>query len=365
MDLGSKLGSIRSSMEKQFANIRANRPVFYSLLFVAGIVFLMLLFKKYKDFVRKEKMEPVFIRNIKKADKMIQISDDLVPAPEGGVGFTYTTWLFVSDWSKGLTRYKHVFSKGDVDNSSSAPAVWLLPNVNSMAIIMDTSDRTKAVENIIEKKNLVPKEYYNLGTKDQKLANQTACTCKGFLTVDEMAKQAVFLNDSKECVIYTQTRDLEESDVATTWEKKNQNNDTINPVDNPEILNDRSNTVIVENIPLQRWFHLAIITTETAMEVYIDGKLYKTIVLKSLPKINVQPLFVNKDGGFDGMINELRYYPRPLTAMEVYNMYTRGPTPFYFMYMFKGKLELYEEKANEIKTRTGDFVGDIANKIYD
>jgi hypothetical protein len=352
-------------MEAQFAKIRANRPVFYSLIFVAAIVVLIILFKKYKEFVRAEKMEPVFIRNIKKADKMIQISDNLIPAPEGGVGFTYSTWLFVSDWTKGMDKFKHVFSKGDLDNSSSAPAVWLLPNINSMAIIMDTSDRTKASENIVEKKNMVPKEYYNLGPKDQKLANQSACTCKGFLTVDELANQAVFLNDSKDCIIYGQPRELEESDVATTWEKKNLNNDTVNPEENPQILNNPANTIIVENIPLQRWFHLAIVTMETSMEVYIDGKLYKTIVLKSLPKINVQPLFVNKDGGFDGMINELRYYARPLTAMEVYNMYTRGPTPFYLMYMFKGKLELYEQKAKDITSRTGDFVGDIADRMYD
>ena len=358
------LNSVKNRVLNTFETVQQNKPVYYGLLFLVFIAVLIMLYRQYKSLVNKERMEPVFIRNVKSADQMVQITDELIPTPVGGAGFTYSVWIFVNNYSKNSGSYRHVFHKGDVNFKSCSPAVWMIPNTNSLAILLDTSDRAKGSENVVEQKGKVPQNYNTLGSKDQKLANQTACTCKGFLTVDESAKQAVYLNDTKECIIYNADRDLEMNDIATTWTKRNLNVETMDPRVNKEIIQDDSNCVIVENIPLQRWFHLVMVANETSMEVYVDGKLYKTIVLRSLPRTNGNPLYVNLDGGYDGMINELRYYPYPLRYIDVYNMYARGPTPFYFMYLFKGKLELYEEKFNQSKMNAKDYLKDLADDIY-
>ena len=358
------LNSIKTTVVSNAQAIQNNKPTFYSLIFIAVVVLIIMLYRKYKSIVEKERMEPVFIRNVKKAEERIQVSDDLIPAPNGGSAFTYSVWLYVNNWSKSLNKYKHVFSKGDMDFKSTAPGVWMLPNINSIAILMDTVDRSKGSENIVEQKNKVPTNFTETGVKGSKIPNQTSCTCKGFLSVDDTAQQATYLNDTKECFIYPAPKELESSDVATTWTKKNVNNGTMDPRINKEIINDDNNCIIVENIPLQRWFHLVIVANETALEVYVDGKLYKTSVLKSLPKTNSQPLFVNLEGGFDGMINELRYYPYALKYLDVYSMYARGPTPFYFMYLFKGKTELYEQKINAIKDTSKDYLKDMADNLY-
>ena len=34
---------------------------------------------------------------------------------------------------------------------------------------------------------------------------------------------------------------------------------------------------VVENIPLKRWFHLVIVTFDRNFDVYIDGKLYRSL----------------------------------------------------------------------------------------
>ena len=355
------LNNIKSTISGQADKVYNNKPAFYTLIVVVIIFVLVLLVRKYNEIVKREKMEPIFIRNVKKADERIQVSDDFIPAPVDGTGFTYSTWLYVNNWSKNLNRFKHVFSKGDIDFKSTAPGVWMLPNINSIAIIMDTVDRTKGSENIIENKNMVPKDFTNIGVKGSKIPNQTESTCKGFLSVDDSAQQAAFLNDTKECFIYPNVKELESSNVATTWNKKNLNITSMDPRVNKDIIYDDSNCVIVENIPLQRWFHLVIVAHDTAIEVYIDGKLYKTSVLKSIPKTNALPLYANLDGGFDGMINELRYYPYALKYIDVYSMYARGPTPFYFMYLFRGKAELYQQKINNFKSRANDLLLNAAN----
>jgi len=345
--------------------VQSNKPVFYGLVFVVFIIILIALYRKYKQIVNKERMEPVFIRNVKKADQMIQISDDLIPAPIKGVGFTYSVWLYCNNYTKNMNSFKHVFHKGDLNGRTGAPAVWMLPNTNALAIIMDTADRAKDDTNIQEDKDRQPEDYLTLNTKDQKMPNISSCSCKVLLNSDSTMKQAAYIHETKDCILYAAERPLVSAQGSTSWTKINPNIETVDPRINKDILVNDSNTVIVENIPLQRWFHLVIVTSETAMEVYVDGKLYRTIVLKSLPKTNGMPLFVNMNGGFDGMINELRYYPYPLRYIDVYNMYSRGPTPFYFMYLLKGKLELYEEKANKLKTSFNTSLKSFADDLYD
>ena len=359
------LNSIKNTVLTQAQAIQSNKPVFYGLIFLVFIILLIALYRKYREIVNKERMEPVFIRNIKKADQMIQVSDDLIPAPVGGVGFTYCVWLYVNNYSKDMNRFKHVFHKGDLNGNSGAPAVWMLPNTNAIAVMMDTADRAKDEANIQEEKGKQPENYLTLGTKDQKLPNISSCSCKVLLNSDPSMKQAAYINETKDCILYAAERPLVAQEGSTSWTKMNPNVDTMDPRRNKEMLMNDNNTIIVENIPLQRWFQLVVVTTETAMEVYVDGKLYRTIVLKSLPKTNSMPLFVNLNGGFDGMINELRYYPYPLRYIDVYNMYARGPTPFYFMYLFKGKLELYEEKFNKIKGSFKDNLKEFADDLYD
>jgi len=359
------LNNLKTTVSNQASVVYNNKSMFYSVIFVVVIVVLVLLVRKYNEIVKKERMEPIFIRNVKKADVRIQVSDDFIPAPVDGTGFTYSTWLYVNNWSKNLNRFKHVFSKGDIDFRSTAPGVWMLPNINSIAILMDTVDRTKGSENISENKNKIPKDFTNTGAKGSKIPNQTECTCKGFLSVDDSAQQAAYLNDTKECFIYPNARELEDNNVATSWTKKNLNNSTMDPRVNKDIIHDDNNCVIVENIPLQRWFHLVIVAHDTALEVYIDGKLYKTSVLKSIPRMNSLPLYANLDGGFDGMINELRYYPYALKYIDVYSMYARGPTPFYFMYLFRGKGELYQERINNFRNQTHDLLMNAAENLPD
>lgn len=59
----------------------------------------------------------------------------------GGVEFTYTFWIFISDWSYKYGKWKHILHKG---NSSSwpnrGPGIWLHPRENTMRFYMNTYD---------------------------------------------------------------------------------------------------------------------------------------------------------------------------------------------------------------------------------
>lgn len=363
------MDQILNYVKESATKFNDNAPVRNGAIGIVAIVLLVYLYKKYKEIVNRERLEPCFIRNVKKANAEIKppIANELIVAPVNGNSFTYSTWLFVNNWAKNMKGYKHVFHKGDLDKKTCAPAMYLMPNTNALAIIFDTVDRTSSSSNLETVKNKTPADYNLDKNVLSKQVNQSECTCKTIFTVENASPQAVFLNDTKECFLLKTANELTTTanNAATTFTKTNLLSGTMDPSLNKAIVLDEKSCIIVENIPLQRWFHVVVVFNETTVEVYIDGKLYKTVILHSYVKTNSFPLYVNLDGGYDGVINELRYYPHPLKYIDVYNMYARGPTPFYFMYLFKGKLELYEEAFNKSKSVLVDGTKKFADLLYD
>ena len=81
----------------------------------------------------------------------------------------------------------------------------------------------------------------------------------------------------------------------------------------------------VKNLPLKRWVHIVISIQESAFDVYINNKLYKTSVLDAPLKQLRGDLFMTQYGGFGGAISQFRVFPFTLSVEEIDNIYFRGP----------------------------------------
>jgi hypothetical protein len=78
-------------------------------------------------------------------------------------------------------------------------------------------------------------------------------------------------------------------------------------------------TSVVDNFPLKKWTSVTFIYYSKLVEIYIDGKLYKSIVLNDSLSNNKFPLLICPEGGFSGYISKLRYSDRVLSYKEIYN----------------------------------------------
>ena len=61
--------------------------------------------------------------------------------------------------------------------------------------------------------------------------------------------------------------------------------------------------------------------------MFVDGRLYKSEVLKHNAKQNNGDLFVAQDGGFGGMITQLRYHSKAMSLQMIRFIYDLGPDP--------------------------------------
>jgi hypothetical protein len=83
-----------------------------------------------------------------------------------------------------------------------------------------------------------------------------------------------------------------------------------------------ANIIEIPNIPLGRWFNLAIRMQNKIMDVYVNGTVTKRYVFSSIPRQNFGDVIV---GEFDGTLSDLRYFDSALNIFQLNNIAMAGP----------------------------------------
>ena len=82
--------------------------------------------------------------------------------------------------------------------------------------------------------------------------------------------------------------------------------------------------VEVPNIPLKKWFHVALRLENKYLDVYINGTVVSRMVLQDVAKQNYFDVQICKNGGFNGSFADLRYFDHALTVFEINNVVIWG-----------------------------------------
>lgn len=95
------------------------------------------------------------------------------------------------------------------------------------------------------------------------------------------------------------------------------------------IKNANHNKIEIENLPLRKWLHFAIVLKNTYIDVYVNGFLkYRhefDIEETGLPRQNDGDFYINLDGGFEGYLSRLRYYNYAVDFTEIDYDVRTGP----------------------------------------
>lgn len=92
--------------------------------------------------------------------------------------------------------------------------------------------------------------------------------------------------------------------------------------------NDNTDIIDISNIPIKKWFNLAIRLENTMLDVYINGTISSRLILKHVPKQNYNDVFVSQNGGFFGKLADLRYFSYALNVFEINRIVLAGPNTF-------------------------------------
>jgi len=84
----------------------------------------------------------------------------------------------------------------------------------------------------------------------------------------------------------------------------------------------------VQDIDLQRWINVTIVVNGRIVDVYYDGKLNRSCVLKNVPFVpenSQQAVMWGGNGGFGGQVSGVVFYGYALTPDKIYSIYQGGP----------------------------------------
>jgi hypothetical protein len=101
--------------------------------------------------------------------------------------------------------------------------------------------------------------------------------------------------------------------------------DTSSPTLNLSIGSDSqpTSTTITHNFPIQKWTYVNVSIDNTYADLYIDGKLVKSIQLNALQTATNSPS-INMGVGNDIMISKFKRWTNPLSPQDVWNEYRKG-----------------------------------------
>ncbi len=80
--------------------------------------------------------------------------------------------------------------------------------------------------------------------------------------------------------------------------------------------------ISINQIPFNKWVHVAIRLQNKILDVYINGEMTKRVELPSMVKQNAGSVYY---GGFTGKLSNLRYYSYALNIMELKRIVWYGP----------------------------------------
>lgn len=83
--------------------------------------------------------------------------------------------------------------------------------------------------------------------------------------------------------------------------------------------------IVIENIPLHKWFNIMIRCKDTTLDVFINGNIVKSHNLHGVPKQNYGNVYIAPNGGFAGDISNLWYYNYALGTETISTIVKNGP----------------------------------------
>jgi len=83
--------------------------------------------------------------------------------------------------------------------------------------------------------------------------------------------------------------------------------------------------IAVDNVPLQKWVHVAYRLKNTILDVYINGSINNRVKMDAAPKQNYYDIQLCANNGFPGYMSNLRYYDHALNVFDINNIVMFGP----------------------------------------
>lgn len=256
---------------------------FINLLIV--VVALVILYYSFKFFYGTSTEQGVTVLSSRKAaNQGLQVIGNQAKIYEGGE-YTVNFWMYIGGWKQNQGTRKHVLEIGG-------------PNFSTLLVALGAFKNSLMVR--VHTKN-VPGLTDASGNSADASGNRVTAASN---TPNMMSNS---------------------DDVSLTASDKTQ---FFKPLSMDDGLLNIAPSCDIEHIDLQRWVQVSIVLNGRTCDVYIDGKLARSCILRNFFRVDPTSvsLTMTDRGGFDGYLSQVSTHNYSLTPDVIYKMYMAGPT---------------------------------------
>lgn len=83
--------------------------------------------------------------------------------------------------------------------------------------------------------------------------------------------------------------------------------------------------IIIGDIPIRKWINVIIRCEQHKLDIFINGMMTRSHILKGVPKQNYDNVYIGLNGGFAGQISKLQYFAYALGTNKIQSIVDAGP----------------------------------------
>jgi hypothetical protein len=100
--------------------------------------------------------------------------------------------------------------------------------------------------------------------------------------------------------------------------------------------------IVIDNMPINKWFNVVIRLTNNDLDVYVNGRLTeRKTFTDGVPNQNYDDVYACMNGGFNGYISDLKYYNSSIGTSEINSIVSSGPNTSINMSNLKNNVPPY------------------------
>ena len=249
--------------------------------------------------------------------------------------YTISLWIYIDDWNYNFGKKKEIIKRINNVKGTSNPLIYLDLYENNLI----TEFNTKGT-NIFNEDSYHDAIQYCNDTSSNIVSDN--------VNVDDINKLTCSLNPDND----TYEIKKKEKGVNCVNGFYNCLNDVQTDIScNSDIIYD----TIIENIPLQKWFHVSYSFGNNNVDSYLNGKLINT---KTFNGVIFTEEYINSEfiicdnGGFSGHIKEFKYFNKVLSPQEVWDLYNKEHSSIYInsiLDTYRASVTFYEDSNEKVK----------------
>ena len=347
------------------------------LVFVLALIssaYWLYNYYNQQTFIKTQEVD--VMPDVKNASSKFTVGSGSIPNSNYSNEYSMSCWINVQDYNYNYGKEKVILRRGE--KGSGNPEIFLAEKTNDLIVRIKLQGEDNSISNFEDislplQLNNSTKENFNISSKPapanfvkketkNTISNELLTELSTELSSDlpseilnkneEMGDNTVnyptveyISNDDKdmyfnmisgnEVMNNTNTletfEDHEEPDEETGEEHEEEHKEEhkedkcIECNNSAYAIYPNTDVCVAKMIPLQKWVNIIVSVYNQNVDIYIDGQLASSCILKRFPDISGDDVKITPDDGFSGMISRVKFTNSAMTTQQARQIYYNGP----------------------------------------